>query len=108
MSVAWQSSAWVDVAQENGTLVLRLCGELDLASSAVVEPIVMAALATAESVLLDLAELTFCDSSGLGVLIAASQRVDRRGSSFAVCNLQPAVRRVFDVADLGARIEVRD
>ena len=108
MSVAWQSSAWVDVAEENGTLVLRLCGELDMASRDAIEPVVMAAIATVGSVVLDLGDLSFCDSNGLAMLITASQQVAANGSSFAVCNMRPSVRRAFDIAGLGDLISVVD
>jgi anti-anti-sigma factor len=108
MSVPWQSSAWVDVSEESGNLVLRLCGELDMASRDVIEPVVMAAIATADSVTLDLAELTFCDSSGLAMLIAASQKIEAAGTTLRVCNMQPAVRRVFDIAALGELIPLAD
>jgi anti-anti-sigma factor len=108
MSVAWQSSAWVDVGEEDGILVLRISGELDMASRDAIEPVVMAAITTVDSVILDLAALTFCDSSGLAILIAASQKVAANGSSLRVCNLLPAVRRVFDVAGLGDVIPVID
>jgi anti-sigma B factor antagonist len=106
MSVAWQSSAWVDVSEENGTLVLRLCGELDTASRDAIEPVVMAAITTVGSVTLDLGALTFCDSTGVAMLITASQKVAANGSSFAVCNMRPSVRRVFDIAGLGDLIPV--
>lgn len=106
MSVAWQSSAWVDVSEEHGTLVLRICGELDMASRDAIEPVVTAAIATVDSVNLDLAGLTFCDSSGLALLIAASQKVEANGSSLSVSNMQAAVRRVFDIAGLGELIRV--
>jgi anti-anti-sigma factor len=108
MSVAWQSSAWVDVSEENGTLVLRISGELDMASRDAIEPVVMAAITTVDSVTLDLGALTFCDSSGLAVLIAASQKVAANGSSLTVCNVRAAVRRVFDIACLGDLIPILD
>jgi anti-sigma B factor antagonist len=106
MSMARQSSAWVDVTEENGTLVLRLHGELDMASRKAIEPVVMAAVTTVGSVTLDLAELTFCDSSGLAILITASRKVEANGSSIAVCNMRPPVRRAFEIAGLGDLIPV--
>jgi anti-sigma B factor antagonist len=106
MSITRQSSAWVDVTEENGALVLRLHGELDMASRDAIEPVIMAAITTVGSVTLDLGELTFCDSSGLAILITASQKVEANGSSVAVCNMRPPVRRVFEIAGLGDLIPV--
>ncbi|MEU9618476.1 MULTISPECIES: STAS domain-containing protein [unclassified Streptomyces] len=52
--------------------VLRIRGELDLASSPAVRHCVHEAVAVGRhDVVLDLSEVLFCDSSGVGVLIAA-------------------------------------
>ncbi|WP_087926707.1 MULTISPECIES: STAS domain-containing protein [Streptomyces] len=52
--------------------VLRVSGEMDLVTSPVVRQRVHDAVADGRrSLVLDLAEVQFCDSSGVGVLIAA-------------------------------------
>ncbi|GHF17499.1 MULTISPECIES: STAS domain-containing protein [Streptomyces] len=52
--------------------VLRVCGEMDLVTSPAVRQHVHDAVAEGRrSLVLDLAEVRFCDSSGVGVLIAA-------------------------------------
>lgn len=52
--------------------VLRVCGEMDLVTSPTVRQHVHEAVADGRrSLVLDLAEVRFCDSSGVGVLIAA-------------------------------------
>ncbi|MFE7129957.1 STAS domain-containing protein [Streptomyces sp. NPDC057638] len=62
----------VDTSREGGWFVLRIVGELDLVSSPEVRRQVHAAVAAGRrDVVLDLGEVVFCDSSGVGVLIAA-------------------------------------
>ena len=52
--------------------LLRVAGEIDLASGAVVRDHVHHAVASGQRrILLDLSDVRFCDSSGVGVLIAA-------------------------------------
>lgn len=52
--------------------VLRVAGELDLVTSPLVKQHVHDAVAEAKrDLVLDLSEVLFCDSSGVGVLIAA-------------------------------------
>ncbi|MFE6780313.1 STAS domain-containing protein [Streptomyces sp. NPDC057702] len=52
--------------------VLRVCGEMDLVTSPAVRQHVHDAVAEGRrSLVLDLGEVRFCDSSGVGVLIAA-------------------------------------
>lgn len=43
------------------------------------------------------AEVTFCDSSGLRVLVTHSLRHVEAGGSFSLTDVQPAVRRVFEI-----------
>jgi anti-anti-sigma factor len=50
----------------------------------------------ADDVVIDLANVTFLDSSGLRGLIEAIQR----GASIRLRNLQPAVRLVFDIVEI--------
>ncbi|MEU6438818.1 MULTISPECIES: STAS domain-containing protein [unclassified Streptomyces] len=58
--------------ERDGWAVLRVAGEMDLVSSPSVRQRVHEAVARGRhSVVLDLSEVHFCDSSGVGVLIAA-------------------------------------
>ncbi|MFT2018088.1 STAS domain-containing protein [Streptomyces sp. 796.1] len=61
----------LEVEQE-GWAVLRVSGEMDLVTSPAVRQHVHDAVAEGRrSLVLDLGEVRFCDSSGVGVLIAA-------------------------------------
>ncbi|MFE9248659.1 STAS domain-containing protein [Streptomyces sp. NPDC007088] len=58
--------------ERDGWAVLRVSGEMDLVSSPAVRQRVHEAVAEGRhSVVLDLSEVFFCDSSGVGVMIAA-------------------------------------
>ncbi|TQK45284.1 anti-anti-sigma factor [Streptomyces sp. SLBN-118] len=62
----------VDESRQGTWTVLHVCGELDLMSSPTVRRHVHDAVAVGHrDVVLDLSEVLFCDSSGVGVLIAA-------------------------------------
>lgn len=62
----------VDEAEQGSWTVLRISGELDLVTSPVVRQSVHEAVAEGQhDVVLDLSEVFFCDSSGVGVLIAS-------------------------------------
>lgn len=62
----------VTQAERDGWVVVTVAGEMDLISSPVVRQKVHEAVAEGRrSVVLDLAEVRFCDSSGVGVLIGA-------------------------------------
>ena len=108
MATAFQAGAWVDVSQETGTLILRVCGELDIASRALIEPAVLAAIPTAYAVTLDLRDLEFCDSSGLAMFVAAHERAKAEGTVLTVRNLEPPVRRVFELSGVDQVIDITE
>ncbi|ARQ70160.1 STAS domain-containing protein [Streptomyces marincola] len=62
----------VRAEQHGGWTVLRVVGELDIASSPAVRHHVHDAVADGRrQVVLDLSDVLFCDSSGVGVMVAA-------------------------------------
>jgi anti-sigma B factor antagonist len=108
MSEAWQSSAWVGVTDEPGTLILRICGRLDLVSRDVIETIILAAIANIGAVVLDLAALTFCDSSGIGMFVRANERADESGCTLTFTNLRPVVQRTFALSGIDRVVQLVD
>ncbi|WP_069741000.1 STAS domain-containing protein [Streptomyces sp. EN23] len=103
----------VDEAEQGSWAVLRISGELDLVTSPVVRQSVHDAVAEGQhDVVLDLSEVFFCDSSGVGVLIASRRLMKSCGGRLRL--ILPArgaedgshvnkvlgalgVRRLFDV-----------
>jgi anti-anti-sigma factor len=108
MTTDFESSVRVDVSQEVGTLVLRLSGELDLATRLPVERAVFAAIPTAYAVVLDLEELTFCDSTGLAMFVAARQEAVVHHTTLTFRNVRPAVARVFAISGIDHLLDIRE
>ena len=48
----------------------------------------------------DLADVTFLDSTGIAVLVAANKRASERATEFTIRNAAPNVRRVFEITGL--------
>jgi anti-anti-sigma factor len=66
---------------DGGTALLTLVGDVDLASGQAVRDAVCEALdAGVGEVVLDLAGVTFLDSTGLNALLNTARDVDRRGA----------------------------
>lgn len=53
-----------------------------------------------DSIVLDLSELNYISSAGLGVLIAASQRLTKEGKSLKLINVNDHIRNIFHYARL--------
>ena len=85
--------------------VLVLTGELDIATIDQLRAAVGEVLSAAgRSLELDLAEITFLDSSGLGVLVELRNLLRERGGSLTIgAASRPAVR-VIEMAGLSAAL----
>ena len=77
---------------------IRLFGELDLASAAEVEDELKALEATdVAAIIVDLAGLTFIDSTGITLLIAAEVRSRADSNRLRVLRGPASVQRVFEI-----------
>ena len=86
----------------NGRVRLIAVGELDIASAPLLEAALSEHRAAEAAVVLDLAGITFMDSSGLKVLVRAANEARTNGWAFAVDpEVGEAVRAVFEVVDAG-------
>ena len=52
-------------------------------------------------ILLDLSEVSFMDSSGIGMLIGRYKKAETRGGRLAVCGMSKAVCKLFEISGLG-------
>ena len=85
--------------------VLVLRGEFDLTGIEVFES-AMAGVSPRGTLVLDLHELTFMDSSGLGALIVARERARSEGWSLLLSSPQPAVAMVLRISGLAQRLTI--
>lgn len=100
----------VDVRNPPGAIVLALTGELDLATSPVLERELNQAFASTdrEPVVIDLGALEFMDSTGLNVLVRAHQRADDSARRFGLIRGRPQVQRLLTLTGVSERIAVAD
>lgn len=85
----------------DGVVVVRLHGELDLATRHELEELLAAARSSAVStVRVDLSRVSFIDASSVGVIVAAWLAARGRGQRCGVEGLAEQPARVFDVLGL--------
>lgn len=89
---------------------LMLSGDLDLAAVDTVHTAVAHALRddTCTSVSLDLAQVTFIDSTGLGTLVAIRKQCLDRNIVFVLRRPSPTVRRLLQISTLDTLFTVAD
>ena len=79
--------------------MIRARGEVDIAAAPRLQEAIDAAIESQpKSVLLDLSEVTFLDSSGLRVLVETQRRLNDLGAGFTIDGMSPALTRVFEIA----------
>ena len=85
----------------DGAVVLEVNGELDLHSS---PPLRAELLRLSEGaspqIVVDLAGVSFIDSTGIGVLVGGLKKARERGGKLVFCSPQPRVKRVFEITGL--------
>lgn len=92
----------------NGTIaVIAPTGELDLSGAAVLEDELdrLAAEPELSTVVLDLRQLEFMDSSGLRLIVLADMRTREAGRRFALIRGPETVHRVFEITRMSERLE---
>jgi anti-anti-sigma factor len=99
---------WIEVSEVGINLVLRIGGELDRETCGSIEPALMAAVVSARSILIDLARVTFCDSTGLATLIATHEKATANGAALAIRHVPPKVQRLFEITGTDEVIEIVD
>jgi anti-sigma B factor antagonist len=95
----------LDPGTDGAPARLTVAGDLDLASAPELERSLSTLQEAARPVLLDLREVSFIDSSGLRVILAADARARSTGSRLLLVPGPPGVQRVFQLTLLDRRLE---
>ena len=84
------------------TLTVRLTGELDHSAATSIRRELDALIAEpgVKTLVLDLQDMPFMDSSGIGVLLGRLRTLQNRGGSMSVKNMQPPVEKLFRLSGM--------
>lgn len=83
-------------------LIVRLSGELDHHEANGLREAWQKKLREdrVQHVVLNLREVTFMDSSGIGVLLGRYKEVLKLGGELVVCSVNPVIQRIFEMSGL--------
>ncbi|KKB38396.1 anti-sigma F factor antagonist [Bacillus thermotolerans] len=92
----------VDLEVIDEVLCLRLAGELDHHAAEALREQASEAIDNqgVRHIVLNLGELAFMDSSGLGVILGRYKHIKKKNGEMVVCSISPAVQRLFDMSGL--------
>lgn len=88
----------VTTSSRGDATVLAVVGVLDAASLTDVSTALADAQRGSDRVIVDLSEVTFMDSRGLGALLAANERSREGAAPISIHNPSEPVRRLLDVS----------
>lgn len=100
------SDVQVEDASDGGVAVVVIGGELDYEVSPQLRARLMGAIKSGrQRLVLDLSEVTFIDSTAIGVLAGAVARLDKvGGGSLAVVSTHEKVLQIFEITGLDSVI----
>ncbi len=102
-----QDQLTIEVVPDNASVTLRLVGEIDMCSAESIRDATFAAIHQHHTdVHIDLSSVTFMDSTGLQVLLAARRRAELAGGRLNLVDPTRAVRRVLEVTGVDHLFEI--
>ncbi|HZG55418.1 anti-sigma F factor antagonist [Paenibacillus sp.] len=92
----------IHMEQHRQALIVRLVGELDHHAADSVRTQMEDAIVRGNvtHLILSLKDLTFMDSSGIGVILGRYKLITSRGGRMVVCDVSPPVYRLFEMSGL--------
>lgn len=96
----------VEVQRGACQALVRLSGDLDKLTAPLLKDCLVALFAEGRvEIVVDAAELEFCDSSGLWVLVEHQRRLSAHAGSLGIVGVHGVLQRVLDVTGLKAAFD---
>lgn len=96
-----QEMLQIDMRLDKGAAVVRTVGELDASTAPQLRDCFEELLrSNCHQVVVNMGELDFIDSTGLGVMVAALKRFRGAGGSLHVTEPRPQIRKVLELTSL--------
>ena len=94
----------IEVRHEQGYAIVTAAGEIDISTVTRLRERLFELAASGRPLVVDLDQVSFIDSAGLGALVGTANRAAAHGGSlYAACD-RPKIRELFRLAGLDCRI----
>lgn len=101
MSNAGEHPLRFETDQRNGIPVAHIAGDVDLRSAPRLrDQLLNFANQHDGRLIIDLSDVAYMDSSGVGTIVFVKREVERSGGTLVLAGLQPRVRSVFEITHL--------
>jgi stage II sporulation protein AA (anti-sigma F factor antagonist) len=100
----------VELTAKEQVLIIRLVGELDHHTAEKLRHQVEEKIESngIRHILLNLEDLSFMDSSGLGVILGRYKQITQLGGKMIVCAISPSIYRLFELSGMFKILQVVD
>jgi len=93
---------------EQGYYLLSVGGEVDASSSIHLETALTEAMDGHKKIIVDLGELDYISSAGLGVFMSVIQKIENENIQLVLYNLKEKVMEVFDILGLTQLLNIKE
>lgn len=91
----------IELERTDDTCVVSLSGEVDVYTSpALKERLIESVDSGCSNILVDMSNVAFIDSSGLGVLVSGLRRVKERGGNMRLVCTKDSILKIFRITGL--------
>lgn len=96
------------VSEERGVMVVALAGDVDLSTSPDARKVLLECVRRGRPVVVDMAGVSYIDSSGVASLVESLQSARKAGSAFVLAAVSEPARRVLQLARLDKVFTIHD
>ena len=89
-------------------VLIRVKGTLSIENISPFETLLNKYVDEKMHILIDLSEMTFIDSSSLGIIVVYFTKSDKNGKHFALLNINGDILQMFKITGLDKRIKIFD
>jgi stage II sporulation protein AA (anti-sigma F factor antagonist) len=95
-------SLQVETKRDGKVLVVLLTGELDHHTAPIVRDVLEKEMAKDDTrhMLLNMKQLTFMDSSGIGMILGRYKQLLQKGGKMGICDIPPSIHRLLEMSGL--------
>ncbi|RHX85926.1 STAS domain-containing protein [Leptospira stimsonii] len=100
----------LDHKVRDGVLIVYLKGRLDVSIANEVEENLNDLIDNQghKKVILNMQEVDYMSSSGFRACISTLRKLNSKEGALKICNIKPAVKRIFDVIELTSLFDIRE
>ncbi|KAA3638544.1 MAG: anti-sigma factor antagonist [Proteobacteria bacterium] len=98
----------INFVKDENQCTVFVQGDVDLSNSSELRKTILSALKTSPLVVVDLADVTYIDSSGIAALVEGLQYGNSHQKSFRLTRLSPHVKSIIELARLDQVFTIND